>query len=121
MSALNFAVSTAVGAAVGILTGFGVGGGTILMIYLTSFGNIAPQAAKGINLLYFFPCSGTSLVFHFKGGFVEKRLLLPAIVPGVVCAGAAAWLSTFLDPGLFTKIFGAFLIIVGLRELFTKG
>ena len=120
MSALSFALAAAVGAAVGILTGFGVGGGTILMIYLTTFGGIAAAEAKGINLLYFFPCSITSLIFHFKGGFVEKKLLLPAIISGVICAGLAAWLSTLIPTELFTKMFGVFLIVVGIRELFAK-
>ena len=120
MSALSAALSAAVGCAVGVLTGFGVGGGTILMLYLTTIGGIEAASARGINLLYFFPCSICALVAHFKNGFVERSLLLPAIIPGVVFAAGAAWLSTLIDGGAFTKLFGVFLLIVGVKELFGK-
>ena len=39
------------GAVTGILSGFGVGGGTLLLIYMTSFAGVAQHLAQGINLL----------------------------------------------------------------------
>ena len=43
------------GGATGILSAFGIGGGSLLLIYLTSFAALDQHQAQGINLLYFLP------------------------------------------------------------------
>ena len=61
------------GAAAGVLSGFGVGGGTLLLIYMTAFAGVDQHLAQGINLLYFLPTAATALPAHFKNGFVDKK------------------------------------------------
>ena len=46
------------GAVTGVLSGFGVGGGTLLLVYMTVFAGLDQHLAQGINLLYFLPASG---------------------------------------------------------------
>ena len=111
----------AVGAATGVLSGFGVGGGSLLLIYMTSFAGVPQTLAQGVNLLYFLPTAATALPAHFKNGYVEKKALLPAITAGLACSALTAWAATALDVELLRKCFGGFLIIIGLRELFRKG
>ena len=41
-----------VGAVTGVLSGFGVGGGTLLLVYMTAFAGVEQRLAQGINLLY---------------------------------------------------------------------
>ena len=108
------------GALAGILSGFGVGGGTLLLIYLTTFAGIAQNQAQGINLLYFLPAAGAALPAHFKNGYVEKSVLLPAILAGLAAAALGAWAATGLDTTLLRRFFGGFLIVIGLRELFAR-
>ena len=43
------------GTATGVLSAFGVGGGTLLLIYMTAFAGLPQDQAQGINLLYFLP------------------------------------------------------------------
>ena len=109
------------GAVTGVLSGFGVGGGTLLLIYLTAFAGVDQHLAQGINLLYFLPTAATALPAHFKNGYVEKKALLPAITAGLACSALTAWAATALDVELLRKCFGGFLVIIGLRELFRKG
>ena len=109
------------GAATGILSGFGVGGGTLLLIYLTAIAGMAQQQAQGINLLYFLPSAAAALPAHIRHGYVEKSVLLPAILAGLICALLASWAAIGLDTGLLRRCFGGFLLVVGLRELFRKG
>ena len=109
------------GTATGILSGFGVGGGTLLLIYLTAFAGLPQGQAQGINLLYFLPAAAASLPAHAKNGFLEKSVLLPAITAGLACAALGAWAATGMDTALLRRCFGGFLILVGLRELFRKG
>lgn len=48
-------MSALAGAVTGVLSGFGVGGGTLLLIYMTAFAGVEQHLAQGINLLYFLP------------------------------------------------------------------
>lgn len=109
-----------VGAATGILSGFGVGGGTLLLVYLTAFAGVEQRQAQGINLLYFLPAALLALPAHWKNGYIEKPALIPAVGAGLVCAALGAWGATALEVGVLRKCFGAFLIVIGLTELFGK-
>ena len=108
------------GAATGILSGFGVGGGSLLLIYMTSFADVPQNLAQGINLLYFLPTAGAALPAHFKNGYVEKAALAPAILAGLAGTALAAWAATSMDTDLLRRCFGAFLLVIGLRELFRE-
>ena len=102
------------GGATGILSAFGIGGGSLLLIYLTSFAALDQHQAQGINLLYFLPAA---LLAHHKNGLLEKKAILPAIFAGLAAAGLAAWISTGLDTHLLRKLFGLFLLYVGITQL----
>lgn len=108
------------GAATGVLSGFGVGGGSLLLIYLTSFAGLPQDQAQGINLLYFLPTAGAALPAHFRNGYVDKAALLPAILTGLAATALAAWAATALDTDLLRRCFGVFLLLIGLRELFRR-
>ncbi len=110
-----------IGAAAGVLSGWGVGGGTLLMIVMTGFMGAARAEAQGINLLYFLPTSCTALISHFKNGFVETRALLPAVLCGGATAAAAALLASSADTALLRRLFGVFLIAAGISEFFSGG
>lgn len=121
MLSLNgFLLPLLAGTVTGILSGFGVGGGTVLLVYMTAFAGLDQRLAQGINLLYFIPAALLALPAHFKNGYVEKSVLLPAVSAGLLCAALAAWLATGLELGLLRKLFGGFLILIGVRELCCK-
>ena len=108
------------GAAAGVLSGFGVGGGTLLLIYMTAFAGVDQHLAQGINLLYFLPTAATALPAHFKNGFVDKKTEgapLPARPAGPPAGGGGAPAPGVGPP---RRCFGGFLIVIGLRELFRK-
>ena len=103
-----------------ILSAWGVGGGTLLLLVMTLFLDVDQRTAQGINLLYFLPAGLTALPAHLKNGYVEKGLLFPAISAGLLCAALASWAATALDVDLLRKLFGGFLILIGLSELFGR-
>ncbi len=117
---LDWLVAALVGAATGVLSGLGVGGGSLLLIYMTNFTGLAQPLAQGINLLYFLPAAATALPAHVKNGYVERRALIPAICAGLACSALAAWAATGRDVEALRNCFGVFLLILGLRELFRK-
>ena len=112
--------SALVGAATGVLSGFGVGGGTLLLIYLTAFAGMEQTLAQSTNLLYFLPAAATALPSHIKNGYIKKEIALPAIGAGLLCSAFAAWIATTLDVELLRKCFGVFLLYIGTAELFRK-
>lgn len=114
------AVAFLAGFLTGILSGFGIGGGTFLLIYMTLMAGIAQQHAQGINLLYFLPASAASLLSHRKNGYLDREAALPAILAGTVCTALAAWVAVSLDVTVLRRLFGFFLICIGLYELFRK-
>lgn len=116
----DWLIAALAGAATGVLSGFGVGGGSLLLIYMTSFAGVPQTLAQGVNLLYFLPTAATALPAHLKNGYVEKKALVPAIAAGLVCSALTAWAATALDVNILRRCFGGFLILIGLRELFRK-
>ena len=110
----------AVGFGTGILSAWGVGGGTLLLLLMTLFLGVDQTTAQGINLLYFLPTAGAALPSHIKNGYIEKAALLPAILAGLAGTALAAWATTGLDVELLRKLFGIYLLVIGLRELFRK-
>ena len=118
---MEWIIAALAGAVTGVLSGFGVGGGSLLLIYMTNFAGLAQNLAQGINLVYFLPTAATALPAHFKNGYVEKKALLPAIAAGLACSALTAWAATALDVEVLRKCFGGFLILIGLRELLRKG
>ena len=117
----DWLIAALAGAVTGVLSAFGVGGGSLLLIYMTGFAGLAQDLAQGINLVYFLPTAAAALPAHFRNGCVEKKVLLPAVCAGLICSALAAWAATALDVELLRKCFGGFLIVIGLRELFRRG
>lgn len=117
---MDWLVPLLAGTVTGVLSGFGIGGGTLLLIYLTAFAGVAQTQAQGINLLYFLPAAATALPTHIKNGYVDGPTVWPAVLTGLAGTALAAWLATGLDVELLRRCFGGFLIVVGLRELFRR-
>ena len=57
----------------GILSSWGVGGGTLLLLCMTLFFGVEQRTAQAINLLYFLPTAGISLFAHRKNGYLCAR------------------------------------------------
>ena len=104
----------------GILSGFGIGGGSLLMVWMTAIAALDQKTAQGINLLYFIPTSIAALIFHIKNHMVAWEAVIPAAICGCVTAGLSAWVAATLDVGLLRKLFGGFLLVVGVLEFFKK-
>ncbi len=112
-------LSLLVGAITGILSGMGIGGGTLLVLYLTAVTDIDPTAAAGINLLYFLGCAPPSLFFHARGNLIDKRTALFCILGGSIAAILASLLVPQPTPDWLKRLFGILLLAVGAKELFT--
>ena len=114
---LSFWLAAAAGLLCGVLSGFGVGGGTLLMVWMTVALSLEQKLAQGVNLLFFLPTAAAALLFHAKCRRVVWRAVLPAALFGCLTAALGAALALGVASALLRKLFGAFLIPVGLSEL----
>ncbi len=117
---MQFFLDVLAGAVTGIITGFGIGGGTLLILYLTSFRGVSQLEAQGINLLYFMPTAASALVSHIKNRRVVWRAVIFAACAGSATTAIAAFFAAGLNTELLRRLFGGFLLAVGISELFGK-
>lgn len=108
------------GTVLGFLAGIGVGGGSLLMLWLTLVLGMEHAQARIINLLFFIPSAVIASIFRWKQGNLDIRKIIPAIVSGCILAFLFSLLSTRMDLPLLKKLFGVLLLITGLRELFYR-
>ncbi len=104
----------------GILGAMGLGGGGVLIIYLTALLGIEQMKAQGINLIFFIPIAVLSVAIYLKRGQIKLKPLLPYILAALPGAVLGTTLGGLLGNGLLHKLFGVALILLGLKEFFSK-
>lgn len=118
---LSPVLAVAAGLVCGVLSGWGIGGGSLLMVWMSAVLSMEQTAAQSVNLLYFLPTAAAALILHAKNRVIAWRAVLPAALAGALTAALGAWLAAGIDTALLRRLFGGFLILVGLSEIFLKG
>lgn len=107
---------------IGFLAGFtgslGLGGGGVLVMFLTAFMNVGQLKAQGINLIFFIPVGIFSIAMHARKRLIEWKTAIPAAVCGLIGAAAGSLIAGCLGAGIMRKIFGLMLLMMGIWELF---
>ena len=105
---------------VATLSGMGLGSGGLMVLYLTLLRQAPQLVAQGFNLLFFLFASAASMIIHL----LKRRIFWPAVLLLILAGLPAAYLGTrtalLLPEGLVAKLFGLFLISVGLPGLFGR-
>lgn len=104
----------------GIISGMGIGGGTILIPSLVFFGELSQVQAQGINLIVFIPISIVAIITHMKQGNIESKYIKPIIIGGIISAVIGSMIAVKIDEERLRTFFGIFLFIIGLYEFFKK-
>ena len=110
----------AVGTATGILSAWGVGGGTLLLLVMTLFLGVDQRTAQGINLLFFLPTAISALLCHWQKGYLDTPTWKAAVPVAVPAALAGAWIATAVDVDLLRRPFGVYLLAAGIYILLQK-
>lgn len=111
-------VATAIGFLAGAAGAMGLGGGTVLLIYLTVLASVDQLTAQGINLIFFIPCALAAVLMSARQGLLETGTILRYALFGSVGVLLGNVLSSAVSGDMLTKLLGALLLIIGLRELF---
>ena len=112
--------SVFIGFVLGFLAGLGVGGGSLLILWLTLIVHTDSSTARAINLMFFISAATAVSVFRIRKGNLKIRKILPAIISGCLAALIFSRIGLYLDDSLLRKFFGGLLLATGLRELFYR-
>ncbi len=102
----------------GIISGMGIGGGAILIPALILIENASQQTAQGINLVYFIPTAVAALIMHIKNKNIDIKIALWVGLSGVFGATGGALLAGALGDNVLRKMFGVFLLFIGIYEIY---
>ena len=102
----------------GFLASLGVGGGMVLIIWMTAILGTPQLEAQGINLIFFIPIALVSVILHYKNGLIElKKMILP-IITGSIGAAVGSLTAHYIGSDNLRKIFAVFILLIGIKTLF---
>lgn len=114
------AMTLLMGTLLGFLSGLGIGGGSLLILWLTLVTGMAQSAARTVNLWFFLPAAAVACYYRRKQGILDVPKMLPAMAAGCIGALLGTRLGSNLDTVLLKKGFGLLLMATGVREVLWK-
>ena len=112
-------VEVLIGLVSGIVSGTGMGGGTILIFLLTFVCNIEQHIAQATNLIFFVPTSIIAIIVNIKNKNIDIKLGIYTAIFGILGAIIGANIAIYTDVNKLRKLFGIFLIIIVLHEIYS--
>ena len=96
-----------------------MGGGTILIFFLTFMLGIDQHVAQATNLIFFIPTSIVAIVVNFKNKNIDLKLAIIITIFGILGAIIGANISIHVDVKILKKCFGIFLAIIAINEIYS--
>ena len=104
----------------GIISGMGIGGGTILIPALVIFTKPEQHIAQSVNLLLFIPTALVALAIHIKNRKIDFKIAVPIAISGLLGAFIGSRLAVGLDGTALRKWFAIFLLVMGFYEMIRR-
>ena len=108
-----------IGVISGIVSGMGMGGGTILIFLLIFICNIEQHIAQATNLIFFIPTSIIAIIVNIKNKNIDLKLGIYTAIFGILGAIIGANIAIYTDVDKLRKLFGIFLIAIVLHEIYS--
>lgn len=108
-----------IGIVAGIVSGTGMGGGTILIFLLSFLLGIEQHVAQATNLIFFIPTAIVAIIVNLKNKNIDTKLAIIISIFGILGAIIGANISIHIDVGILKKCFGIFLAMIALNEIYS--
>ena len=108
-----------IGLVSGVVSGTGMGGGTVLILLLTLIMGIDQHIAQATNLIFFIPTSIAAIIANWKYKLVDKKIALWVSIAGTIGAVGGALISNKTDVESLRKYFGIFLAMIAIFEIYS--
>ena len=108
-----------IGVISGIVSGMGMGGGTILILCLSLFLGKEQHIAQGANLIFFIPTAIVSLIINIKQKLIKWKTGITVSIFGAIGAIIGAKISVSLNTNRLKLFFGIFLLCIAIFEIYS--
>ena len=108
-----------IGVVSGIVSGTGMGGGTILIFLLTFMLGIEQHTAQATNLIFFIPTSIVAIIVNLKNKNIDLKLAILISIFGILGAIIGANIALSIDVSYLRKAFGVFLAVIAINEIYS--
>ena len=115
-----FIIYIIIGIASGALGAMGIGGGSISILILSGFLGVEQKNSQLINLFAFVIPAVTAVFIHAKHRLININQVIFTIIGGIPTAICGVLIATQLHPSVLKHIFGIFLLLLGVFEIFHK-
>lgn len=101
----------------GIVTGLGMGGGTILILLLSVFIDLNQHTAQGTNLIFFIPTSLAAIFINIKQKNIDYKVAKIVIIFGIIGTIIGAFIAQKINSDNLKKLFAIFIFIIAIHEI----
>ncbi len=108
-----------IGIIAGIVSGTGMGGGTVLILLLTTLSKVEQHVAQATNLIFFIPTSIVAIIINWKNKLIDKKLAMYVSMFGIIGASIGAILSGKTNVENLKRYFGIFLAMIAIFEIYS--
>lgn len=119
MKGIIFRVEIFIGLISGVVSGTGMGGGTILIFLLSYVMQIEQHVAQAANLVFFIPTSIVAIIVNLKNKNIDLKLGIIISIFGILGAIIGANISIHIDVLILKRSFGIFLAIIAIHEIYS--
>ena len=103
----------------GIVSGLGMGGGTILIFLLSNIIKIEQHTAQATNLIFFIPTSIMAIIINLKSKNINLKIAIIISLFGIIGAIIGSKIATNINVFILRKYFGIFLAIIAINEIYS--
>ncbi len=105
---------------IGALTGTGVGGGGLFVLYLTFLRGVEQIRAQRLNLILFVAVSAAAVPYHLARRKVDARVILILVAFAVPGTFAGAAIRSAVPSETVRAVFGIAMLLTGAYVLIRK-
>lgn len=102
----------------GIVTGLGMGGGTVLILLLSVFLKQEQHIAQAINLVFFIPTAIATIITNLRQKNIDLKLAINISIFGIIGAILGSLISSIFSSDLLKKSFAVFILLIAFHELY---
>ncbi|MFC1595993.1 sulfite exporter TauE/SafE family protein [Candidatus Margulisiibacteriota bacterium] len=114
-------VSLAVGLCAGFASGLlGIGGAVIMVPAMVYLLNVNQHIAQGTALLIIIPTAVSGVMVYAKHSNIDINMAIIITVTSIVGGLAGASLAQYVPASVLKKLFGIFMIVIGLQMLIRR-
>lgn len=111
-------IEIVIGVISGIVGGLGMGGGTILILFLSLFLDVEQHVAQATNIIFFVPTAISAIVVNLKNKNIDLNIAIPICLWGILGAFIGACISMRMNVNILRKCFGGFLIFIAIYQIY---